>query len=366
MKRNNKKPQKKVNTILILIILFVLLSIAIFLFVYKDTLEIKTINKRTIVGESLISNWKERRSKNSIIEKYNKKILTSEDEYEEFIQEANIKSNLNEMNFSKYNYVLLFEEHNCRTKFNRIKSIKVTSNIVTIDLEYENTCDRCVLSIFPRMIPVKKSETDKDTNVVIHESILKDDIECEISTETAAKPIIYLYPKEKTDVTVKLLNQKDLTTTYPKYNNSWNVTAYPNGNLIDNKTGRSLYGLYWEGNNYNSKQQEEGFVVKGEDTISFLEDSLAKLGLTEREANEFIIYWLPKLEVNNYNYIHFSGNDFMNKEMPLEVNPKPDTTIRVLMEYKALKKPIKIKEQKITTPERNGFTLVEWGGTKLK
>ena len=52
--------------------------------------------------------------------------------------------------------------------------------------------------------------------------------------------------------------------------------------------------------------------------------------------------------------------------MPLEVNPKPDTVIRVLMIYKPLNKKIKVKEQKIITPERKGFTLVEWGGTELK
>jgi len=37
------------------------------------------------------------------------------------------------------------------------------------------------------------------------------------------------------------------------------------------------------------------------------------------------------------------------------------------MEWKGLKKPIEVEEQKLgSTPERNGFTLVEWGGTILK
>ena len=80
-----------------------------------------------------------------------------------------------------------------------------------------------------------------------------------------------------------------LTTTYPKYETEWHVSAKPNGDLIDLNTGRSLYGLYWEGlNTVSNGIQEEGFVVKGEDTIVFLEEKLAILGLTEREANEFI------------------------------------------------------------------------------
>ena len=45
-----------------------------------------------------------------------------------------------------------------------------------------------------------------------------------------------------------------------------------------------------------------GFVVEGKDTIKFLEEKLKQLGLTDKEADEFIIYWLPKLENNKYNY----------------------------------------------------------------
>ena len=42
----------------------------------------------------------------------------------------------------------------------------------------------------------------------------------------------------------------------------------------------------------------EGFCVKGEDTAAFLEDALSKLGLNRKEANEFIVYWLPLMEQN--------------------------------------------------------------------
>jgi hypothetical protein len=46
--------------------------------------------------------------------------------------------------------------------------------------------------------------------------------------------------------------------------------------------------------------------------------------------------------------------------MLLDVIPKPDTIIRVLMQYKALDSEEYIPEQKIITPERQGFTVVEW------
>jgi hypothetical protein len=44
----------------------------------------------------------------------------------------------------------------------------------------------------------------------------------------------------------------------------------------------------------------------------------------------------------------------------------PDSEIRILMTYKLLDKEIEVKEQELVTPERTGFTVVEWGGTEMK
>lgn len=184
---------------------------------------------------------------------------------------------------------------------------------------------------------------------------------------TAKKPIIYLYPKEDTEVSVKLQYKDNITTSYPKYLDGWNVLAKKDGTLTDLSTNKNLYSLYYESENLlNFKVENDGFIVKGSDASTFLEEKLAMLGLTEREAEEFIIYWLPKLEANKYNYIRFATLDEINKNMPLEINPNPDTIIRVLMTYKGLETPIDITEQQLETPTRTGFVAVEWGGTEIK
>ena len=181
------------------------------------------------------------------------------------------------------------------------------------------------------------------------------------------KPIIYLYPTEDTEVFVKLQYKDNITVSYPRYSNGWNVLARKDGSLIDLSTNRTLYSLYYECDNMiNFKIENDGFIVKGNKIAEFLEEKLAVLGLTEREAEEFIIYWLPKLETNNYNYIRFATNDEINANMPLEINPNPDTIIRILMTFKGLDNPIEVKEQQLVTPERNGFVAVEWGGTEIK
>ena len=187
-----------------------------------------------------------------------------------------------------------------------------------------------------------------------------------IIPSTEKKPIIYIYPTEETKVSVKVGRPENLSHTYPKYENGWEVIAKPNGDLIDTKTGRNLYALYWEGKNIVEPNMNEGFIVKGEDTITFLEEKLKVLGLNEREANEFIIYWLPKLESNKYNFIRFQTEEEINNNMPLEIEPKPNTVIRVVMEFKGIEEPIQVQEQNLKTPKRTGYTVVEWGGTEIK
>ena len=186
------------------------------------------------------------------------------------------------------------------------------------------------------------------------------------SQATIAKPIIYIYPQEETEVSVKVGYPDSLTCTYPKYENGWDVIASPDGDLKDVKTGRNLYALYWEGIRTKEGNIEDGFVVKRENVASFLEEKLEILGLNEREAEEFIVYWLPILEKNEYNFIRFYEKEEIDEMMPLEINPEPETLIRVLMGWKKLDKNIDIKEQKLEKVQRTGYTVVEWGGTEIK
>ncbi|MCP4439678.1 MAG: hypothetical protein GY810_12105 [Aureispira sp.] len=180
------------------------------------------------------------------------------------------------------------------------------------------------------------------------------------------KPIIYLYPEQTTKVHVQLDYDGELTTTYPKYDatKGWMVEAQPNGTLIDANTQKRYYGLYWEGIDQQKFDLSTGFVVKGEATAGFLDEKLAQLGLTRREANEFIVYWLPELEKNEYNLIHFSQKEYQELAK-LNISPKPETIIQVFMAYKPLLEPIAVQEQELITPKRKGFTVVEWGGSKL-
>lgn len=194
----------------------------------------------------------------------------------------------------------------------------------------------------------------------------REPMECYGHGLAPTKPIIYLYPEERTELTVKLKNKEKITCSYPKYKDAWRVIANPDGTLVDIETGRSLYALYWEGKDMEQSDITEGFIVKRENTAKFLEEKLEILGLNYKEAEEFIVYWLPKLEQNEYNYIRFATMEEINEYMPLEFSHEPDTLIRILMEYKGLSEYIEVPEQKLETTAREGFVVVEWGGTELK
>jgi hypothetical protein len=180
----------------------------------------------------------------------------------------------------------------------------------------------------------------------------------------SGKPIIYLYPEAPTEVSVKLTLDGELTCTYPAYGDGWdNFTAYPDGTLIS-PDGKEYYCLYWEGKQNTGWDFSRGFCVKGEDTAAFLEWALAAQGLTPREANEFIIYWLPRMEGNAYNVISFQTTAYTDTAV-LEITPAPDTLIRVFMAYVPSPVAVNIPAQEFAPVERVGFTAVEWGGTEI-
>ena len=184
-----------------------------------------------------------------------------------------------------------------------------------------------------------------------------------------AKPVIYLYPEQETKVNVQLSFNGTLTSTYPTLpSEGWTVTAQPDGTLTDEE-GRSYRYLFWEGVADVDWKQDSGFLVKTEDAREFLEESLTQLGLNELEQNDFITYWLPKLEKNGESFVTFAAEQYTDNAV-LTVTPQPDSVLRVQMLISKVDDSNraafqKLPEQELPRFEREGFVLVEWGGTDL-
>ena len=188
---------------------------------------------------------------------------------------------------------------------------------------------------------------------------------CGPETETAAaKPVIYLYPQEKAEITVHLDFDGDLTCAYPAYHGGWTVTASPDGTLTD-ADGQTYNYLYWEGTSDTDYDFSSGFCIAGADTAAFLETALAQLGLTRQEANEFIVYWLPHMGPNPCNLISFQTETYTDHAR-LTVVPEPDSVLRVFMAWRPLNAPVELPEQELPPFTRSGFTVVEWGGAEVQ
>lgn len=186
-----------------------------------------------------------------------------------------------------------------------------------------------------------------------------------VETAAAMKPVIYLYPQEETEVTVQLDFDGAFTCTYPAYRDGWHVLAQPDGRLTNMEDGSEYSYLFWEGVSDTQYDLSSGFVVKGPDTMAFLQEKLAFMGLTPKEYNEFIVYWLPRMQDNAYNLISFQRQAY-TEHAALTINPQPDSILRVFMAYKALNAPAKVPEQRLTPFVREGFAVVEWGGAEIE
>jgi hypothetical protein len=183
----------------------------------------------------------------------------------------------------------------------------------------------------------------------------------------ADEPVIYLYPTQAENINVKVSYLTGLSKTEPQYNTQtgWQVLAQPDGTLTNSADTKTYPYLIWEGNpaplNFD---MSSGFVVSGSETSSFLQHQLAVMGLNQNEITTFKAYWLPRMEQNPYNLIHFAGSDY-TRLAPLHISPEPNSLLRVFMVFKPLKTPVSVSPQTFPTFNRTGFTAVEWGGTQL-
>jgi len=176
------------------------------------------------------------------------------------------------------------------------------------------------------------------------------------------KPVIYLYPETEMPVRVEVDPIGGMSVSDPAYNGGWEVLARPDGRLTETASGRDYPYLFWEGRGGIYSQPKTGFVVRQAEVRELLTDKLGQFNLNQNEIADFLEFWEPRMQDSPYYFITFLGTESMNQLAPLNITPKPDTVIRVLMDFTPLAEPIAVEGFKITAPERQGFTVIEWGG----
>ena len=205
------------------------------------------------------------------------------------------------------------------------------------------------------------------------------------------KPVVYLYPEKTTDVHLSFASSITLNTQIPFYHDGWFVKAQSDGKLTDlqpqytdcTKIDSSKFGseyavnacktnsypyIYWSGKSLENPypKVDGGWIVEKNNLQKFMDEKLKEIGLTEKESTDMTSYWVTKMKEKNSAYyrISFLTTNQMNKFIPMNVNPLPDSVLRVFLDYKALsnKPSVEPQPQQFNKFTRNGFTLVEWGG----
>ena len=190
------------------------------------------------------------------------------------------------------------------------------------------------------------------------------------------KPVVYIYPEEEQGLTMTIDVKGTLNMVYPAPERqvqteegtraSWTISAAPDGTLTD-ASGRSYPYVFWEGP-VRQDTPERGFIVAREDAVPFLEEKLGQLGLSDKEAADFITYWAPRIRANEYTFVSFDASSYAQQvtySFADEAGNQvvPDTFIRVFMTIRAADANEVVTPQVFgPTPTRSGFTAVEWGG----
>ena len=181
------------------------------------------------------------------------------------------------------------------------------------------------------------------------------------------KPVIYAYPKEEMNVKIQLDINGKLGFTWPVYHENWSFTASPNGNI--KMDGKEYNYLFWESEMPEyalDKMDNTGFLVAADTLLSFLENSLDQMGFNSKESADFITFWYPLMMVNEKNHVQFLFNESCDTYAKLNITPQPDHIYRVGMVWKNATTEFIPEPQIIPAINREGFTVIEWGGMESK
>jgi hypothetical protein len=178
------------------------------------------------------------------------------------------------------------------------------------------------------------------------------------------KPVIYLYPQAPTLVNVQVITAGSVVVSNPQYPvDGWkNILANPDGTL--QYEGEYYSELFYESSVNTFQQPQEGITIPTNQLSEKLNGLLDQLGLIGHEKQEFLAFWMPRLEALNSPYIFFSILDPSTKANidTVSISPKPDTQIEFIAYFKAVSVLAINTLELPPTPERKGFVSVEWGG----
>lgn len=172
------------------------------------------------------------------------------------------------------------------------------------------------------------------------------------------KPNIYFYSEAPQPFVLRLKLSGELVCSEPTYPpNGWSGVAYADG-MID----RTMPYLVYEFKARTMLSRQQGWCIERQSFGVWCEQQLPALGLNERERADFAAYWSDLLPASRYLCLYLQPPEVFEGLSHLEVTPVPDASLRLLF-YIVPSEHAEAVARPTSTPfQRQGFTLVEWGG----
>lgn len=216
----------------------------------------------------------------------------------------------------------------------------------------------------------------EDSTYIIKGNLALNDLEI-IEVEPPVmveKPVVYIYSEEdSTPFDMSIFTKSQLSFVYPAAQEQvgenelhYNLTINKDGTIISD--GKEYPYLFWDGRMPLSSNFDEGFIVGRDTLVQFLEAQLTSIGLNEREKTDFITYWAPRMQKRDQVCMKFIfNNDYHNTISSHKYSTKPDSELRMFMTftYTIPTSEDFIPYQEFPKFEREGLTIVEWGGSEI-
>lgn len=176
--------------------------------------------------------------------------------------------------------------------------------------------------------------------------------------EPVGKPNVYIYPTEPLQLQLEVTFPKggQITKSVPEYGSGWDVFVHPDG-LIDYRYDY----LFYESTQISQFQKMQGWCIASSELEQFFKSNMALYQFNENEINDFVKYWIPRLNYSDYYYIYPQTNSIIDEAIKLKFSVQPDNIIRLFYGIFPTDKYESLPAPSIPDFNREGFVVTEWG-----
>ncbi len=183
----------------------------------------------------------------------------------------------------------------------------------------------------------------------------------------AYKPVLYFHSDKQREFDLDVIPKGEFIFTYPSIEKGWKGNINTDGTLSVN--GKNYPYLFWEAKqDYHFKPSTNGYHLKKDEYIAFLEKKCDELGFTATERTDFITFWGMKMQNHEELFVQFLFDDSCDQFAKLNFKEQPEVLRRVyicLSPWDNYFRPY-LKDVLFESMPKSSYSVLEWGGYEFK